>query len=354
MIKKENLFSTLSALSLGLIHFLFSLTVYIFGIWLIFALWIHKPLGRFFTPCIIAVWIIFSLSIIGIYFSELFFSRKVDIAIFLIGVLLSLLWYFNITPQQNRQWAPEVSRLLSYSQHGNLVTLNNVRNFKWHQDKSYEIHWETRTFDLSQITGVNIITSYWMGPQIAHTLVSFNFENQRPIVFSIEIRKQANESFSAIGGFFRQFELSLVASDEKDILYTRSNIRKEKVFFFPIRMQKQEMRNLFEEYLITAGQLKKTPQWYNTLTSNCTTIVFDMVQAVNPHELPKDYRILLSGYLPNYLYDTGALDRRWSIKEWYEHAYINPRTQDFSQFKDQSSEHFSRLIRQGLPQATSS
>ncbi|MCF8998634.1 DUF4105 domain-containing protein [Acinetobacter nectaris] len=354
MIKKENLFSTLSALSLGLIHFLFSLTVCIFGIWLIFALWIHKPLGRLFTPCIIAVWIIFSLSIIGIYFSELFFSRKVDIAIFLIGVLLSLLWYFNITPQQNRQWAPEVSRLLSYSQHGNLVTLNNVRNFKWHQDKSYEIHWETRTFDLSQITGVNIITSYWMGPQIAHTLVSFNFEKQRPIVFSIEIRKQANENFSAIGGFFRQFELSLVASDEKDILYTRSNIRKEKVFFFPIRMQRQEMRNLFEEYLVTADHLKKSPQWYNTLTSNCTTIVFDMVQAVNPHELPKDYRILLSGYLPNYLYDTGALDRSWSIKEWYEHAYINPRTQDFSQFKDQSSEHFSRLIRQGLPQATSS
>lgn len=354
MIKNIDFHPSISALSIGLVHFLFSFFVLSFSIWLILALWVHKPVGRSLTLVLIAVWVSFALSILGIYFTSFFFTPMIDIAIFLTGVLLSLLWYFHIQPQQDRAWSPEVSKLLTYSKYKNTITLNNVRNFKWHTDKTYEVCWETRVFNLDHITGVNIITSYWMGPQIAHTLVSFNFSDQRPIVFSIEIRKQIHEGFSAIGGFFRQFELSLIASDEKDILYTRSNIRKEKVYFFPIRMQKHQMQHLFQEYLTTADELKASPRWYNTLTSNCTTIVFDMVQAVNPHQLPKDYRILLSGYLPNYLYDSGVLDHQWNIEEWYEHAYINPRTKNFTYLEDQSSEQFSYLIRLGLPQAISS
>ncbi len=82
--------------------------------------------------------------------------------------------------------------------------------------------------------GANIITSYWMGPKIAHTLSSaFDFAHSAPLTFSIEIRKEKNEDFSAIGGFFCKFEVSLIAADEKDIIYTRSNIRGEQVYFFP-------------------------------------------------------------------------------------------------------------------------
>lgn len=84
-----------------------------------------------------------------------------------------------------------------------------------------------------------------MGPQIAHTLVSFEFKNQQPLVFSIEIRKEKTEEFSAIGGFFRKYELSLIASDEKDIVYTRSNIRKEQVYNFPVNMPRSEQKRSF-------------------------------------------------------------------------------------------------------------
>ncbi|EML4177615.1 hypothetical protein RQD30_001246, partial [Acinetobacter baumannii] len=76
---------------------------------------------------------------------------------------------------------------------------------------------------------------------------------------------------------------------------------------------------------------------------------FDMVQAINPYQLPKDYRLIASGYLPNYLYDLKALDQNISLKQWYQIAHINPRTEHFEQFADQSSEHFSQIVRQGLP-----
>ena len=340
----------LHRLGMGLLHSLFCLFVVMTSIWFCLAIWIQQPLGQIFSYFIIILWAIFALSILGIYFTKNLFTRKIDSLIYLVAFLLSLVWYFNIPAKQDREWSPEVSRIFSYEKQGQLVTIHNVRNFDWRTTDQYDERWETRTYNLDDITGVNIITSYWMGPQIAHTLVSFNFSNQRPLVFSIEIRKEKNESFSAIGGFFRQFELSLIAADEKDIVYTRSNIRGEQVYFFPVRLPKAESQALFEEYLSKSADLAKHPKWYNTLTSNCTTLVFDMAQAISAQKLPTDYRLIASGYLPNYLYDLGALNHQWSMHEWYEKAHVNPRTDEYAHFKYQNSANFSKVLRLGLPE----
>lgn len=344
----------LTALGMGIVHSLFSLFVILSSIWLCFAIWIQQPLGWFGSRVIIGIWIVFALSILGIYVSQHVFSRKKDVCIYIIAFVLSLFWYFGLDARQDRIWNPEVARTLTYEREGDRVTLHNVRNFQWSKDGTFIEQWETRQFDLNQITGVNIITSYWMGPQIAHTLVSFDFAHQKPLTFSIEIRKEKTEDFSAIGGFFRQFELSLVASDEKDIIYTRSNVRGEQVYFFPINMAKPQMKALFEEYLDKADELSHQAKWYNTLTSNCTTLVFDMVQAVSQNQLPSDYRLLASGYLPNYLHDLGAIDQHWDIHTWYQKAHVNPRTEAFEQFEYPSSENYSKLLRLGLPRPDAS
>ncbi|NIE97800.1 DUF4105 domain-containing protein [Acinetobacter sp. Tr-809] len=337
------------ALGIGLLHSLFALCVILSSIWLCLALWIQQPLGSFFSRAAIVLWILFALSLIGVYVSGHLFSRRTDIMIYCVAFACSLVWYFSLDARQDRDWNPEVAEQLHYEKNGDIVQLHNVRNFDWHADGSYDIRWEDRSIDLNKITGINVITSYWMGPQIAHTLVSFDFSDQKPLVFSIEIRKEKGEDFSAIGGFFRKYELSLVASDEKDLIYTRSNIRHEQVYLFPIRMPAPERKALFIEYLHKADELRAEAKWYNTLTSNCTTLVFDMVQAINPQRLPKDYRLLASGYLPNYLYDLKALNQNYSMKEWYRLAHINPRAEQYEQQSNQSSEYFSDVIRTGLP-----
>lgn len=341
----------LRALGMGALHFVFSLFVILSSIWLCLALWIQEPWGWLFSRILIGTWIAFALSILGIYVSRHFFSRTKDALLYIIIFVLSLFWYFGLEARQDREWSPEVARILNYERKSNIVTLNNVRNFKWYPNGRFDEHWESREYDLDQITGVNIITSYWMGPQIAHTLVSFDFANSKPLTFSIEIRKEKTEEFSAIGGFFRKFEVSLVASDEKDIIYTRSNIRNEQVYFFPVNMPKAEMKALFEEYLHQADELKQQAKWYNTLTSNCTTLVFDMVQAVSNQKLPTDYRLLASGYLPNYLYDLGALNQNWDMKTWYQRAHINPKMAQLEHSKDQNTVDYSQIIRSGLPKS---
>lgn len=330
----------------GALHSLFSLFVVLSSVWLCMALWVQQPLGWLASRVLIGAWAAFALSILGMYATQHFFSRRKDAMIYLLGFICSLFWYFGLEARQDREWAPEVSRILRYEQRGNAVTLHNVRNFDWRPDGSYAERWETRHYDLNQITGVNIITSYWMGPQIAHTLVSFDFANAPPLTFSIEIRKEKHEEFSAVGGFFRKYELSLVASDEKDIVYTRSNIRGEQVYFFPVNMPESARIKLFQEYLRKADELARHPKWYNTLSSNCTTLVFDMAQAVSPQPLPADYRLFASGYLPNYLHDLNAISGQWDMQTWYQRAHVNPKVRGMAHI---SSAEYSQRARQGLP-----
>lgn len=328
-----------------ILHAVFSLFVILSSIWLCLALWIQAPFGTLMSRTLIALWIAFTLCILGIYFSRHLISRQLDIALYLVVFSCSLLWYFNIEARQDRDWNPEVAKILYWEQHGQQIDLHNVRNFDWHANGDYTEHWETRQINLDQIQGVNIITSYWMGPQIAHTLVSFDFKDQKPLTFSIEIRKEKGEEFSAIGGFFRKYELSLIASDEKDIVYTRSNVRGEQVYFFPIKMNQNMAQALFLEYLDKANKLATQPKWYNTLTSNCTTLVFDMIQAVSQQHLPADYRLLASGYLPNYLKDLKVLPYDWNMSTWYQRAHVNPKTQGHLHL---SSFDYSTLIRRDV------
>ncbi len=285
--------------------------------------------------------------------------------------LIGLGGFVSIEPLQDRDWKPEVAKILSYSrdpENPNLVTLNNVRNFDWINSEDASERWESRTIDLDKLSGVDVINSYWMGPLIAHTLVSFHIDGERPIAMSFEIRKENGESFSALGGFFKRYELSLIASEERDIIYTRTNARGEQVYLFPIsHLNQSQVKALFEAYLTASDELNANPDWYNTLTSNCTNIIFYMARIISGDRLPWDYRIWVSGWLPNYLYKLGLLDSQpntnldakiaqnelWSMDEWYERAHINPKVRDFSRDLNNQNIHgneFSQKIREGLPQ----
>jgi hypothetical protein len=93
---------------------------------------------------------------------------------------------------------------------------------------------------------------------------------------SIETRKERGEAYSTLQGFFRQYELHYVVADERDVIRLRTNYRKdppEDVYVYRMSGPAENARRLFVEYLEEINALKERPQWYNTLTTNCTTAI---------------------------------------------------------------------------------
>ncbi|MBP6116230.1 MAG: DUF4105 domain-containing protein [Neisseriaceae bacterium] len=262
-----------------------------------------------------------------------------------LGLLALLLFWLMLKPSHERQWADDVAQLLDASIVGDVVTLDNVRDFAWRSETDYTARWVTRQYDISQIESADLILSYWMGPAIAHTLISFRFSDGQRLVFSLEIRKEAGEQFSALGGFFKQFEVVVIAATEEDIVRTRTNARGEDVYVYRLNVPPAGLQALFKEYLATAAAIKQQPRYYHTLTSNCTTIIYDLAKKIVP--LPLDYRLLLSGYFAEYAYDLQGLMPGYDYQTLHDLGHVNARALAHD---EASAWSYSEAIRVGVPQ----
>lgn len=312
------------------------------GAWGALALWFQFPGGALARGVAVAAWGVPWAWALRAGFAP--GRRWRSLAVFAAGLVLLLGWWTTIQPRQDRVWADDVAQPLRARIEGGRLLLDNVRDFHWRTEDDYDIRWERREYDLAQVRSVDLILSYWMGPAIAHTLVSFGFADGRQLVFSLEIRKERGESFSALGGFFRRFEAVLVAADERDIVQVRTSVRGEDVYLYRLHgLDPDAMRALLRDYVALAQALQRTPVFYNSLTSNCTTIVYELMRRVVP-TLPLDYRLLLSGYLAEYAADVGGLTPGVPYATLRARGRITLRAREAGDAAD-----FSRRIREGVP-----
>lgn len=243
----------------------------------------------------------------------------------LLGVLLA--WWASIEPSKDRDWQTDMSKLPYVTTEGDLVKVHNIRNFDYRSEFDYTPAWYEKSFDLRKLEGVDLVAVYWMGPAIAHIFVSFAFAGGDHLAISIEARKEKDEGYSTLKGFFRQYELYYVVADERDVIRLRTNYRKdppEDVYVYRLQGSIENSRKLFSEYINKINYLNNNPEFYNTLTTNCTTNIW-FHSKVNPEHPPFNWKILASGYVPEYLYESGKLDTRIPFPELQRSAYVNTR-----------------------------
>lgn len=311
------------------------------GTWGSFALWYQLPGGYFFKVVGSGLWIVFSCAVlVAIWHGRV----AVGLLTFCVAFALLLVWWRLLPATNARLWSDDVAQMTSGVVSGNYVTLHNVRNFEWRSNDDFTPRWETREYDLTELHSVDLIMSYWSGPAIAHMLVSFGFARERYVAFSVEVRREKNQSFSEIGGFFKQFELSIIAADERDVVRVRTNVRGEDDYLYRVHMSPDAMRSLFLAYIEEANQLVETPRFYNTVTTNCTTLVYHMMNRIVGH-LPLSFRLLLTGYLPGYIYSLGGLDSEFTLKQLRSVGHITQRAKDADK-----APTFSTDIRRGIPE----
>lgn len=275
------------------------------------------------------------------------FRRRKRWGAFLLFFGIVLLWWFAIPPSNKRDWQPDLATLAWADISGDKVTIHNIRNCDYRSETDFTVRHYDKTFNLSKLKSVDFFLVYWGSPKIAHTMMSFAFEGQGNVCFSIETRKEKGEDYSTVKGFFRQYEIIYVVADERDLVRLRTNYREkgkgEDVYLYHLNAPPVFAREVFLSYLREVNRLKERPQWYNALTGNCTTSIRKHTMPYNPNAR-FDWRLIVNGYIDEMLYERKSLDTSLSFAELKKRSYINPK----AKAADKDPE-FSRLIRVGLP-----
>jgi hypothetical protein len=262
------------------------------------------------------------------------------------GFVVVLAWWLTLEPSNDREWQRDVAVLPRADVDGNRVTIHDIRNCEYRSETDYDVRHYDRTFDLEKLRTVDLFVVYWGSPMIAHTMVSFGFDDGAFVCMSIETRKEKGEEYSALRGFFRQFELTYVVADERDLVRLRTNFRHEDVFLYRLHAPPDMARGFFLEYVARINKLHAQPEWYNALTSNCTSNIRGHAR---PFMQDKrwDWRFVFNGHLDELVYKRGALGSALPFGEWKRSAYIDPLAQAAGSDAD-----FSRRIRAHLGEST--
>lgn len=302
---------------------------------------------------------------LAIWFSEMTPSvRIIAVVLYAMGTLLSplvlrprwlgaafsslllagvVVWFLSLPPSNTRDWQPDLAVLARADVSGDQITLHNIRNCDYRSETDFTCQYYDRTFDLQKLTTIDLFLVYWGSPNIAHTMLSFGFEDGGKVCFSIETRKEKGEEYSALKGFFRQYEIIYVVADERDVVRLRTNFRKEDVYLYRLLVQPENIRKIFLDYLQEVNRLEAKAEWYNALVGNCTTSIRRHTMPYNPQARP-DWRLIVNGYVDEMLYERGYLLQTLPFAVLKKSSYINAKAQ-----AAEGSPEFSLRIREELP-----
>ena len=239
---------------------------------------------------------------------------------------LVLLWWINIEPGNTGTFPPETSRMPGVEFDGDVVTIHDVRNFHYRSETDFDVRYDDRVYRLDQVRTVDLFVSYWDHHEaVAHTFLSFGFEDGRYVCVSIEVRREDDETYDTLKGIFKQYEIMYIWGDERDIVQLRTNYRKEDVYRYRTTCTPQESRTLMVAMLEETNRLKSKPAFYNTLTRNCTSSIVRHVNEVLPRKVPWWRRRLMNGYGDHRAYDHGWLEKSESFEALKRGARIGER-----------------------------
>ncbi len=230
----------------------------------------------------------------------------------------------SLKPSNNREWLPEQA-VLSYADiKGNEVTVHNIRDCRWQSFEDYTVSRYDKTFDLDKLKAVDfIVVPFNESPSLGHTMLSFAFDDDEHLAVSVEIRKEKGESFNAINGFFQQYEIIYVVASEQDVIQRRVNCDLSDVFLYRATATPEQSRKLFLDVFQRVNKLYREPEFYDTLTNNCTTNIRNHINHLKPDKVPYDYRVLLPGYSDQLAYELGLIERHGSFSETRAQARVN-------------------------------
>ncbi len=244
-------------------------------------------------------------------------------------------------PSNDRDWQLPFSRNPRITIRGDRITVSNVRDFHYRTTQDFDVRYDTRTYSLSNLRGLDFALSHWDGIQlIGHTMFSYDFGPDGHLALSVETRLAKNVEQGTFQGLFKQYEVLWILSDERDLFGLRTNYRKEELYVYPLNIGKAHLRRLFLATADRVNQLADSPEFYNTLTENCTTSLIALIRVIAPNAK----NILLNGDLDRKVFQNGLfrVPESVSFPDYQERCHINRYVQGLTDLSD-----YSKVFRAG-------
>lgn len=228
-------------------------------------------------------------------------------------------------PTNERVWAIDHARLAEIVASDSLVRIANFRDFRYRSETDFDPRYETRTINLNQVTSAWLVLTPFSRAfrGAAHSFVSFGFADSSYLAISIEARREKEEHYGLLPGLGRNFELIYVLGEERDLIGQRAAFGDHDVYLYPIRTTPARARAVLVDMLNRAISLARRPEFYNTLTNNCTSNLVRHVNRVVPSRIPMGLKLLLPGYADEVARSLGLIDSTMSIEQARARYRIN-------------------------------
>jgi hypothetical protein len=249
----------------------------------------------------------------------------------LAGAALLLLggvaWLGALEPSNERDWAPDHAVPPHARLDQSRARVTGVRNFEYGPEGRVTPAFEERTFDLDRLESVWFVlvpfSSRWRAP--AHSFVSFGFGDSQFVGISVEARREADEEYGVIPGLLRRYELMYVVAEERDLVLRRVLHDSNDVYLYPVRATPAAAREMFVAMLERANSLAANPEFYNTLSNNCTSNLIAHVNAIVPGKIPTGWRTLLPGYADEVALELGLISDSGRVEDVRGRYLVNAR-----------------------------
>lgn len=225
------------------------------------------------------------------------------------AVIGGLLGFYTLFPATNdKEWLAPWGRLPQVVWNGpDSVTVENVRDFIYTSPDDYKVRYRAETFRPADVRSLDFAVSHWDGLEmVAHTMLSFGFKDGRYLAISAETRLPKGVEQGSLPGLFKQFNLMYIPATEQDLFALRTNYRKEDLYLYRLNLKPEQVRVILLEFLKLLQEQNSSPEFYNTLTNNCTTSLLPPFRStLNRSRF--DSSPLLNGMSDRFAFDAGSL-----------------------------------------------
>ena len=256
-----------------------------------------------------------------------------------------------IRPSNDRHWAEDQTRVAKVEVTDGIVTVNNFRNFHYRSETDFDPLFETKTFRLDDLNSVSLIVQKFTPSEgLAHVMLSFGIAGELPqsqedyFCLSIEVRREKGESYGPLKGVYRNYEVTHVIGDERDLIGVRTVHRpKDRVWLYPLNATPQQVQKLFLGFVDRIKHLESNPEFYHTFLNNCANGITRQTYELTPEPIDwLDPRIVLPGFSDWFAFENGIIGglKRQSFEEIKDDSRIDIRAR-----RSGVTETFSAAIR---------